>query len=495
MSTRKSAIILLIPVIFTIVYYQVFIADYAYLDEIHQLWHNRDGSNFTMFATQGRWLTGLLINKLYGSIDSISQLKYLRIFSLVGWIFTTCIFYFVLRKWALQKVLGERRALLLAFYVIVSAPVAIYIGWASCLELFIAILCGMISGKLLFDNLFGQTGYVKISNLALIGSVGFGIVSLFFYQNAFGIFLLPFLFLYVKEGSTKPGKTILIGLFYYLLIYIVYYLIYKYTLQSAHLTPSDRTGITTDIPGKISFFFSWPLPSSFSLNYLFETRNLFPQIFAPVIFFGWIVSFFIRYKKKDFFHNLIVLVSIFGFLLLIYLPSMISKENFASYRTLLPLQLAVFWLIIDQAAYFVRNIPFKNYLGLAFVFLLFITGFYNYNFQFVNPLRKEYKKISGYLSQHMQTIPDTIYFIRSDKRIFTSLYSIRSTGDEFGSPSSTRDWVPEPLIRQYIFEKTNSRETAGKVKVVQFASMDEFNKQGFAATTNSVVISVDEILQ
>ncbi|MBL7710472.1 MAG: hypothetical protein JNJ86_15465, partial [Chitinophagaceae bacterium] len=177
------------------------------------------------------------------------------------------------------------------------------------------------------------------------------------------------------------------------------------------------------------------------------------------------------------------------------LPSMISKENFASYRTLLPLQLAVFWLIIDQAGYFVRNIPFKNYWGLAFVFLLFITGFYNYNFQFVNPLRKEYQKISLYMDQHMQSVPDTVYFIRPDKRIFTSLYSTRSTGDEFGSPSSTRDWVPEPLVRQYIFEKTNSREIAGKVKVVQFASMDEFNKQGFAATTNSVVISVDEILQ
>jgi hypothetical protein len=55
--------------------------NYAYLDEIHQLWHNDDNSNFLMFHTQGRWLTGLLFKKLFSSISTIEQLKYLKVFS------------------------------------------------------------------------------------------------------------------------------------------------------------------------------------------------------------------------------------------------------------------------------------------------------------------------------------------------------------------------------------------------------------------------------
>ena len=89
----------LIPLLFFLVYFQVFFADYAYLDEIHQLWHNDDNSNFLMFHTQGRWLTGLLFKKLFSSISRIEQLKYLRIFSFTGWILTTFTWGYFFRKW------------------------------------------------------------------------------------------------------------------------------------------------------------------------------------------------------------------------------------------------------------------------------------------------------------------------------------------------------------------------------------------------------------
>src|SRR5436853_5979189 len=82
---------LLIPVLFIAIYFRIFYTDYAYLDEIHQLWHNNDNSNFVMFHSQGRWLTGLLFRKLFSSITTIDQIKFLRWFSFAGWVITTFI--------------------------------------------------------------------------------------------------------------------------------------------------------------------------------------------------------------------------------------------------------------------------------------------------------------------------------------------------------------------------------------------------------------------
>src|SRR5436190_20220084 len=89
----------LIPLLFILVYFQVFFADYAYLDEIHQLWHNDDNSNFLMFHTQGRWLTVLLFKKLFSSISRIEQIKYLRIFSLTGRILIIFIWSDFFMRW------------------------------------------------------------------------------------------------------------------------------------------------------------------------------------------------------------------------------------------------------------------------------------------------------------------------------------------------------------------------------------------------------------
>jgi hypothetical protein len=70
----------LIPLLFILIYFQVFFTDYAYLDEIYQLWHNDDDTNFRMLHEQGRWLGGFVFKNSFSSISRIEQLKYLRVF-------------------------------------------------------------------------------------------------------------------------------------------------------------------------------------------------------------------------------------------------------------------------------------------------------------------------------------------------------------------------------------------------------------------------------
>ena len=74
-----------------LIYYPVFFADYAFTDEAHQLWFNNDGSNFIMFLNQGRLITGWLIDGAFGNMESVSDIKWLRIFS-----FSTMIVFIVL---------------------------------------------------------------------------------------------------------------------------------------------------------------------------------------------------------------------------------------------------------------------------------------------------------------------------------------------------------------------------------------------------------------
>ena len=59
MLTRSNNVLLYVfPILFLIIYFQIFSGDFAYLDEVYALWHNDDKTNYN--ATQGRWLSGLI---------------------------------------------------------------------------------------------------------------------------------------------------------------------------------------------------------------------------------------------------------------------------------------------------------------------------------------------------------------------------------------------------------------------------------------------------
>src|SRR5689334_10588747 len=100
MFRKYPANLLLLLFLFPLIYYQVFFAGYCYTDEIFQLWHNTDGSNYIMFTTQGRLFTGILFTKLFAMITAIDQIRYLRIFSLCGWIALTILWQAYFNKWA-----------------------------------------------------------------------------------------------------------------------------------------------------------------------------------------------------------------------------------------------------------------------------------------------------------------------------------------------------------------------------------------------------------
>jgi hypothetical protein len=481
-----------ILLIFFLLYFQAFTAIYFFSDDIHQLWYHKYSSAYPASASQGRWVSGLVFDIFFGSTHTVSQLRYLHIFSLVSWILTTSLWYFIFTKWANQLKLDKRYIFLTTTFIACCIPVAIYIGWASCIQLFIGICAGLLSGHFLFTSIFKGR---RLSAAAILLCITTGLISLGTYQNTFGLFLLPFFIHYLQEQKSKPSRIVVTGIVSYCIIIALYFLIFTLYTSVNEIPQNERARISTDILGKLSFLFSDPLPMAFSVNFLYSSRSIFSQALAPLMMAAWAISLFIRFKKDKLYNCFGRLAFILLLLILMYLPSMLASENFASYRTLFTLHLAVFYLLTDQLFFFIKEEKNKKLITYSICFFLVITGFYNFNFQFVNPLKAEFKAFAGFMKKNMTAGKQTVYFIRADKFMFNEYYHTLPYKDEFGLPSTNKDWVPEPLIKQYVLESTADKSLAEKIKVVQFADISEYNNAHIQKTKDDLLLDMNEVFR
>jgi hypothetical protein len=494
MSQRKYLDYIAIVALYMFIYYAVFGSEYVYLDEINQLWWKEGKQNFLMFATQGRWLTGVLFEKFFRLIDSVSELKALRIFSLIGWILVSFVLYHFFQRW--QKLGGWSSSLpsLMIVFTAASLPVAVFIGWASCMEMFLGVLFAALGSHLLFVYLQMQTqDYISIPTSRTLLIILCGVTSLFLYQSSFGLFLLPFLIHYFYNPD-KIGKKQIIPLFYYLITYVIYFALFKYSLSVGNLPVSDRAEISFNVLDKISFFFSGPLPAAFTFNYVYQTQSLLPQILAPLLMLLWCISIFAKHGPPGIRKSVQMMAVTLLLLSLMYIPSLIAKENFPAYRTLFAFQLAVLSVCVIQLEYFLRNNSRKKIIMAAIAMFIVVLGFYNFNFQFQKPLAWEYKVFHTHFKEVYKSATAKVFFIRSSEKTFQKKFGIKSANDEIGRPSTSREWVPEHLIRQSIYEITKDKKRAELVEVVQFADHAEFRNSNPQITERDVVIDMDRLL-
>jgi len=87
-----------------------------------------------------------------------------------------------------------------------------------------------------------------------------------------------------------------------------------------------------------------------------------------------------------------------------------------------------------------------------------------------------------------------VHFVRADKHLFSRIYDTKIYRDEFGAPSTYRDWVPEPIVKQIIFEITGSRDLAEATKVFQFENWEIYNSDKSKRTTGALMINMNEIM-
>jgi hypothetical protein len=365
------------------------------------------------------------------------------------------------------------------------------VQWASCLEHFIANTAGLLSGYLLYSSFRDRNEKITLPILGAAGSILFGVVSLFTYQNGFGSFFLPFI-IYLA-AKPKNIRIILIGIVFCFLIYGIYYFLFKYNLRANNIEAVGRTNISIDLFPKIRFFFGRALAIPFHFNYLFNEKDLTGAVVYVIILFTWI-AFDLRISGlslidylKPFAFSIILLV-------LIYLPSLIVKENYASNRTLFTLNMAVFFLVANTLLVTIKK--YRTRVAVVALLSLFfvVNAYYNFNKQFLAPVQNEYRQVRTFIEQSYNPGINTIYFIQPHEDFFVKKYGITRSWDEFGVPSTFFNWVPGFFVKQVIFEKTGNHEIAEKMVTKQWPDEKQFRDSVFQLSQHNMLVDVEDIL-
>jgi hypothetical protein len=497
-SARKDVIYLLILISAALfIFYPVFYTEYAYTDELVGLWQwqSKIGDSSGTLLQYGRYITGRLAELLFGSVSTIKELTWIRLFSLAGWLLSIPVWYYILKKITQKEKLHSMLAFFSVLYLVCTPSVAISIGWAACFEMWLANTLGLLSGYFLYRGISNEDGRIKFSGWLFILSLIAGVLCLFTYQNCFGCFLLPFLLVLIS--SEKLIRNIYIGIAVYFLIYAVYYALFKYSLRVNHIDETIRTGLHINVGNKLPFFLLRALSSAFHFTYIFNENSIAGIIFYLIIAGGWLIVNFLQRKGQSIFFKLKYFAFVFCLLGLIYLPSLVVKENFASGRTMFALSIAVFILV---AATFL-SIKIENRKQVIVVavlsFFFVVNAWFNFNKQFLQPVAKEYGEVRKFISDKYSEAIDTVYFIRPHEDFFVREYSITRSWDEFGVPSTFFGWTPEFLVKQVILEKTCKREVADKLNVKSlWIGKDEFLKTSDTVLPkNIMLVNTEEIIQ
>ena len=174
-----------------------------------------------------------------------------------------------------------------------------------------------------------------------------------------------------------------------------------------------------------------------------------------------------------------------------YIPGLVVSENFASYRTMLALSLLIPVVLFGNIFILTERFKYQRQIALAFIGIIIIAGYYNFNLQFIDPLKYEYAKLRDRLNQESWQKVDTVYFVRASENAFSQSHGVKDYKDEFGLPSTFKDWTPDPFIRQVCFENTKDRKKATSLIVIHRASDDSLN---WGNTGKHPVIYMDTLI-
>jgi hypothetical protein len=199
-------------------------------------------------------------------------------------------------------------------------------------------------------------------------------------------------------------------------------------------------------------------------------------------------------RTKSLPDKLIYLFVLVAFAMFADLPSLIVQENYSSNRTLFALDMIAFLLVAETIFALIKKENTRNIVaGVLSIFFL-VNAWYNYHKQLIDPLQVEYSLLKNVITTQCQPDITTIYFISPDENAFKEKYGVTPSWDEFGIPSTAKNWAPEPIIKQLIFEKTGDRKSAEKITVKSWPSKLAFENSGTILPQGGLLIDMEAML-
>lgn len=459
--------------------------DYAFRDAYEYIWTAKNSHTFmNEFVQGGRFLLGIICKIVYGYLcDSISDLKWVRLFSLVtSVIFSTQIFSFLLK----QK-LKIYETVLFSFLILTIPSFTVYIGWTATHEIPLILNIAFYSGLLLLKVPDKKKNVILIYLFALF----LILICLCIYQPAATAVIIPFVLSVVISKNFVLKKAIKFIAFLGI-AFIFYFLIFKLSLNWFGLEPTKRAEVEI-----------LKIPFNVILFYLKEMRTLlygsgiliFPALFFMIgafSFFGFFYSIFQkRTNISQFFLFMPFLILVFP---LSYAPNILSSANYLCARTIAPAAVLLFF----YQFIFLRELCIKKNLFKLPVLILAITiiiiSSLNQNIYIAKIQNKEYLAIKKAYNNISLDDRKKIIIIKPNENFLQEFkFYKRIYADEFAQVSSSRSWVPKPMFNQILKERLD----ALGIKKSDFSPNDieVYGAQEKYEENNTIVINLIEILK
>jgi hypothetical protein len=478
------------------IFLPIFYKDYIFMDEAREIWGYNSIPGYYLFVEEGRWLAGVMHRWLFSSIQTIHQVIWLRLLSLFGWLLCLPVWYAIIKREVANVKRYDYLPFFTCLYLITSLPFIVSVQWATCLQFFIGDTASILVGAIVLDSIRSGDKKLRMVFRAIILPLLLGVPALFLYQPSWACFLIPFLLYFINPMNFKKDRVLVGGMLVHLLVYAAYYLTYKASFHFFFndIVPDPRNELYISPLQKIAFFLARPLERSFRFTLLTNEDSPISKLTYAGMLLSFIVLSFVRFGKDKWLKAIEYMAVIGCIWVVSYLPGLLVKENYASNRTLMALNMCVFIVCLEMVLYFIKNKRVLQVAGLSLAMFFVLCANYNFRQAFLRPQVEETAALKNYIGRHFNKDIHTVYFIRPAENFVAEKYHVNQSMDEIGVASSFFTWVPDALVKQLIYEATGNREQALGVVVKQWAGKEEYIRSGQKTDSSTLLVDVPAII-
>lgn len=440
------------------VFLPTIIVPYAFSDDYTDLWMAVSGEPTAQFgkniidasAITGRPFSGLLIQWLFSAAGTIDNLRFVRLFGVV-----TIVALALLLHWALVRSrVRSTPAALIAVFVCSLPAFQVYGSWAV---LFSAPLAALLAGGASLFAVAAVDGPRDLVRDRLLGAVALLLAGLLTYQPGAMFFWVFFAVALVGalESSDRALRLVRTHFAVGGVALVLAYAEIKFTVlvMGDETRGAARNHLTHDVAGKARWFFDEPLYRSLNLFDLTPSR-WFAALVA-VVATGGMLLWLLRRGARPLLYAVVAVILV----PLAYLPNLVVTENWAAYRTQVSLSALIalyscfgalaIWLTFRdwlRARFSRPAMRASERLALAmsvvFVAASVVVAARNVLTLFVEPHITEQRMLRSQVAALPDGVPRVAFVLTDWHGGLTDLVAY----DEFGLPSSTRQWTLEPAV-------------------------------------------------
>ncbi|MFP5212777.1 MAG: hypothetical protein ACLGPL_05305 [Acidobacteriota bacterium] len=432
------------------VYFPTVIFNYASGDDYVALKAGQAGSAelFKHCILSGRPVYAVF-NEVYRYVDTFLELRLIRAMGIMGLSGICCMCLWYLRYCGVDPV----ESLLMACSIGLIPGFQLIPAWATTSPFSLAYMASALAAIITAESVLKEQH--STASTVVFVSLGtlFMIFSFCFYQPAAMFFWVFALIPFLADRITLKTLPRFIGAFglVFAISSLCGFLVVKVLpgLLYSDLTSMPRTQLIDNVGEKYDWFLNEPLFNAFNL---FEVREPLISTVQLVLFFA-VVGIVLKRRSSIPWKVIILLIAACA-ILLSYVPNLVVRENWASYRSIVSMTSMVVLFLSFSIKWIFEFLSLNNRYILRYgprLFLAVILGIglykasYNVNRVIIYTQMTEY----AFLKQNLNRVDlSSVSSIEVKRSRWDDSVAPYVRYDEFGLPSSSAAWSLEPMVFQ-----------------------------------------------